>query len=233
MYLKYHSIIKLFFKYRYLDFGIFTELLNNKKRGDVIFLQIGASDGLTNDPIYHVVKKYGWRGTLIEPLPHIFEQLKKNYSACNNLHYLNVAVSEKKGIFDIYYLPAEHVEEEWQKQLASFDRKSIEFNLRNHTDLIKKIETLQVPAETLSTIFSNIAEPHTDLLVIDVEGQEYKILKQLDHILNKPDFIFFEKGTMPKEELKALHASLVGWGYKIYSCGPDDLAVRNFKRKII
>ena len=226
MYLKYNIISKKFFKYRHLDFNIFLELLNKEKKGNIFFLQIGASDGVTNDPIYYLVKKYGWSGTLVEPLPHIFEQLKKNYESCKGLQFLNVAVSGESGSIDIFYLPQQHVQEEWQKQLASFDRKAIEFNLRHHPELAKKIELIKVPTADLKTIFSGMKQSKPDLLVIDVEGHEFQILKQLKDISNKPDYIFFEKGTMHEDELSSLHSFLVESNYKIYSCGPDDLAVR-------
>jgi FkbM family methyltransferase len=226
MYLRYDRLKKTIFKYRHLDFSIFLELLNKEKKGKVVFLQIGASDGQTNDPINAVVKKHGWAGTLVEPLPDVFEQLKHNYSTSRNLLFLNVAVSENQESFDLYHLPKIHIKEEWQKQLASFDKRAIEFNLRNHPELIDKIAVVKVPSADLASIFRQSGHPHTDLMIIDVEGYEYNILKQLEHISNRPDYIFFEKGTMKPDELERLHHFLVKMNYRIYTCGPDDLAVR-------
>jgi hypothetical protein len=33
----------------------------------VFFLQVGANDGLMDDPIHFLVRKYGWCGVLLEP----------------------------------------------------------------------------------------------------------------------------------------------------------------------
>ena len=229
MYLKFNAIKKIFFKYRHLDFSVFLELLNRTKKGKVAFIQIGASDGITNDPINFFVKKYDWTGTLVEPLPYVFEQLKENYRSCNNLQFLNLAVSESNEPLDLYYLPKEFVQDEWQKQLASFDKRAIEFNLRDYPVLLPKIATLKVPTADLKSLFEKTGQPTTDLFILDVEGYEYNILKQLTNISHWPDYIFFEKGTMAPEKLKQLQFFLTEAKYRIYTCGPDDLAVKTFK----
>jgi hypothetical protein len=41
------------------------------------FFQIGANNGLTDDPLRQFVTKYHWHGVLIEPQPQVFQQLLK------------------------------------------------------------------------------------------------------------------------------------------------------------
>jgi len=38
-------------------------------------------DGAAYDPLHEFVARYGWRGLLVEPLPDMFEQLRRTYEA--------------------------------------------------------------------------------------------------------------------------------------------------------
>jgi hypothetical protein len=45
---------------------LFLKLLSKDK---VRFIQIGANDGIKNDPVHAFIKKYYWTGILVEPIP--------------------------------------------------------------------------------------------------------------------------------------------------------------------
>ena len=56
-------------------------------------VQIGAYDGVSDvhrdmDTVYDLITKRGWQGTLIEPNPEAFAQLKQNYAGYNNVKLL-------------------------------------------------------------------------------------------------------------------------------------------------
>lgn len=40
------------------------------------FLQIGANDSATHDPLHELIRARGWRGALVEPNPAAFERLR-------------------------------------------------------------------------------------------------------------------------------------------------------------
>ena len=52
---------------------VFVGYLINKS-ADFYFIQIGANDGRDRDPLNHVIRKYGLRGLLVEPLPSTFDR---------------------------------------------------------------------------------------------------------------------------------------------------------------
>src|SRR5262245_37464793 len=60
-----------------IDIDYIFDLANRRGR-DVFFLQVGANDGLMDDPIHFLVRKYGWCGVLLEPDPQLFKRLKEN-----------------------------------------------------------------------------------------------------------------------------------------------------------
>ncbi len=57
-----------------------------KKNG--YFIEVGANDGIKLSNTYLLEKDYNWKGICIEPVPSIFNKLKKNRKSIN----LNYAV---------------------------------------------------------------------------------------------------------------------------------------------
>ncbi|HLK28180.1 MAG TPA: FkbM family methyltransferase [Puia sp.] len=203
---------------------IFFELL---AKGPVNFIQIGANDGAKNDPIHEYIKKYKWIGILVEPLPEFFKRLQENYKGQDQLTFENVGIGDKDGELNFYFMPPEYNEPDWLQQIGTFDRHSIEFNLNAYPQLISKIATEKKPLMSWKTLLEKNKVQKIDLLLIDAEGFEYVILKQMDDYPVKPSYVFFEWGCLEKETLDLLLAFLTKRNYQIYSCGSDILAVLN------
>ena len=60
---------------------IFKKILEvyTKEEKTPFFVQIGAYDGISNDPVYPHLKNKRWKGILIEPVPYIFNRLLESY----------------------------------------------------------------------------------------------------------------------------------------------------------
>jgi len=72
----------------------------SKRYGSAIkFLQIGANDGLRNDPIREHILRNQWDGVLVEPIPGIFEILVNNYNKLPELEFVNAAISSSHCIY--------------------------------------------------------------------------------------------------------------------------------------
>jgi len=61
-----------------LDYILDRYLVENRP-DDFFFIQVGAYDGVTGDPICGYIRRYGWRGILLEPQRDVFLLLQKNY----------------------------------------------------------------------------------------------------------------------------------------------------------
>lgn len=48
-------------------------------RPDFFFVNIGANDGISNNPIYPFLRDHGWGGIAVEPLEPLFAELERNY----------------------------------------------------------------------------------------------------------------------------------------------------------
>ena len=176
------------------------------KKNSIFFIQIGANDGLSEDPI----KDYSnnWSGILIEPIPYIFEVLKKNYSISkNNLIFENIAISNYDGIMN-FFLPKEAKKNTWLTKISSCDR----FNgdLSNY-----ETEEILVPCLTLDSLLIKYNINKIDLLIIDVEGYENVILDAYSFKI-KPQIIFLETRFYNYSTLEKMYAKFINMGYRIF-----------------
>ena len=60
-------------------------------------VQIGANDGIVDDPLREFLLRGLWRGVLVEPVPYLFERLRRNYSSRPDLAFANVAIASQRG----------------------------------------------------------------------------------------------------------------------------------------
>lgn len=112
--------------------GIFDVVLLRvfAKLGYLRFIQIGANDGIRGDPIRQKVLKYGWTGVLVEPLPPLFAELKRNYANQPGLEFINAAVDVSPGVRTIHFLRPGLAFPDWAQGLATFDLSRLQKTTR-------------------------------------------------------------------------------------------------------
>jgi hypothetical protein len=114
-----------------IDIDYIFDLARRRGR-DVYFLQVGANDGLMDDPIHFLVRKYGWCGVLLEPDPQLFKRLEKNYSGVDGPILVNAALSPIDGEATFYRIRMDEKMPNWCAGLGSFRRDVI---LSNKNDV--------------------------------------------------------------------------------------------------
>jgi hypothetical protein len=158
------------------------------------FIECGANDGVNQSNTWYYEKKLNWRGVLIEPVPEVFKQLKKNRKS-ENLFFNNV--------------------------LKSFNdkRKYIRLIYDKKDSLITKIESkknkntysFRSRAKTLNEILTISKAPKKiDFFSLDVEGDEINVLNGID--LKKYYFKYILIETM---NLKKVINKLKKFDYKL------------------
>jgi len=188
---------------------------------DFTFIQIGANDGRTNDPLRRLVLKYGFQGVLVEPQPEVFKRLVANYSGVPGLQFENSAVGTTDGEMTLYrFRPGPGVPE-WADCLASFSREHL---IRNFDNVTGEVEEITVPTITFNTLLSRYRLPSVDLLQIDTEGFDYEILKMIDFRTFRPTIINFEHLLLVGAVRQECYGLLCGEGYKITESGVDAVA---------
>jgi FkbM family methyltransferase len=186
---------------------------------DFFFIQIGANNGVTNDPIREYVLKYHWRGILVEPQPDVFRELVANYAGETQLLFENVAIAPEDGVVTLLTVDHPSPSPHWHAQ-ASLKRSHVTDNLPKGT-LVKE---LKVPALSVSTLLSKHAISKIDLLQIDAEGFDYDIIKMFDFNKVKPTIINFEYICLNGPRRRECWKYLADWGYSLLTGQFDALA---------
>lgn len=196
---------------------------------NVFFVQVGAMDGVSFDPIHNLVKQYSWRGILVEPLPDHFASLKESYSGVENLVFENVAISQEQGRQAFYRINAEKAANDglpdWVKGISSFDKQHLVNHESFHAGISEYIEELSVETTTLPKLLQKNEVARIDILQIDAEGYDYKIFSQLDFEYFKPKIINLEFARLAQNEKNAVLEALFELGYAVSRHELDLLAV--------
>ena len=211
----------------------FFDPISRAAQGKLQFVQIGANDGLRNDPIREFVVRDRWNGVFVEPLPDVFELLKRNYAYLGNanLKFVNAAIATS-GETDLTFYT---FDEDFLNQLpmegrlkylrkSSFDKEHVLRWLGPAEQ--SRVKELRVPCLSMQTIFEkHCGGRDVDLLVCDAEGYDSKIIQSIDYDRFHPKVIFFESHNVKAEKLQ-LFEFLNGKGYDTNEIGGDTAAVR-------
>lgn len=195
----------------------------------VFFVQVGSNDGMQGDPIHDlIIERQSWRGIFIEPIDFLFKRLRENYGDADRFAFENVAIGTEKGSKKFYYVSEKARTEMdlpyWHDQLGSFDKAHI---TRALGDQIRPyIVESDVECLPLQDVLDRNRVEAIDLIHIDTEGFDYKVLSQLDLRRYKPSVILFEHHLLPDAEYAAARKLLRGAGYRLLQFGNDILALR-------
>jgi len=146
------------------------------------FIQIGANDGVRSDFLNKYIKKYHWRGVLVEPLADELEKCRKEYAGCGGLEFENVAIAEKAGEREMYVIPEQTVSSAFAPVWRSISNAVAE----------GRTKRVVVPCITFMDLCEKYDIAKLDVLVIDTEGYDYHILKTIDFGRIKPTVIVYE-----------------------------------------
>jgi len=191
-----------------------------KQNGDLFFIQIGANDGKSFDPIYEFVKSNHQkvRGIVVEPLKDYFEELKVNYKKCPNVIPVNVAIHNTEKMMPLYRVDPKKLNDlpDWYKGTVSFNLDHFKLSSTPMDIIIKEV----VECIPLDKLLEEYQVSKMDLLLIDAEGYDSEIITNIDFNLFKPMIIHFEHGlsagVMSKERFFKVMDTLHNNGYELW-----------------
>jgi len=159
-----------------------NELTEQIKRPFV--LQIGANDGVVSDPIHWFITSNRCPVLLIEPQPAAFAQLKKTYNDFPDVQARNFAISDRAGVLP-FYVPSPSLlsQHPHLSGLGTFSRQQLEKELiREDKYSPENILETSVIAKTVPDLLRDESISHIDVIQIDTEGHDWRILSQFDLI---------------------------------------------------
>lgn len=232
-----------FYKYFYSPKkGSLSEFLNAfslSKKGDFTVIQIGANDGINNDPIHKFIKRDNWKGVLLEPQNFVFTEFtQKIYSKNTGVNVLNAAIGAEDGTLPMYKIGFSSTR--WATGLSSFskdqvlkayDNGIVAYNCKKYgetiptdkTKWISQEEVKVISPESLIRIF-NIQK--FDLLQIDAEGFDLEVIRIFDLNKYQPKVVVFENAGLSKEDYLTALKILKDAGYTTKRFGDNNLAMK-------
>jgi FkbM family methyltransferase len=201
-----------------------------KRQRDVFFFQIGAHDGKTDDELHPLVRKYQWRGVLLEPVKHLFDRLVSNYAGTQGLSFENKALMAKDGSATFYFLRQTNDPHlpHWYDQLGSFNRDVV----LSHKIAIPNIEDLvieeRVECVSFDTLVARYKVNRIDLILIDAEGYDLGVLRNIDFQRFRPKLIIYEWLNLSPEDRAEAIRLLKCNGYIVHQDGMNNVAIRSW-----
>ena len=201
------------------------------------FIQIGAHKGEAGDPLRDGIRALSLRGVLVEPQPGPFDALKAGYADQPQLSFEQAAIAEESGTVRFYRVDpafwARHgLRPGSDTEISSLKPEQIRFHValfggdklaaRESEYLVCDV----VPALTLADLQARHDLPAPDLIQIDAEGFDDRIVRMIDWS-RPPALVHYETVHLSEGDRLASWALLRGRGYRLYSTDSHNtLAIR-------
>lgn len=204
----------------------------------VRFVQIGAMDGVSFDPIHAAMVRYGWSGILVEPMPDLMARLRQNLEGCAGLRFAELAIAERTERRTMHRVRAQAVAggavPPWAAGLASLapERNALggaHITAEQHAAIAAEIVPVEVDCIDFAEFERRYGVAGFDVLQIDAEGYDWRILSQIDLPRHAPKCVHLETECLPEEEVGAAIARLRQSAYACYAMedGRNLLAIRH------
>jgi len=150
------------------------------------FIEAGANDGKRQSNTLYFERYLGWSGLLIEPIPELAEKCHVNRPNCIIENCALVSDEFLGNRIEIRYC-----------DLMSVVKDSLGLEEESHVLRGCRASNVddyvvEVPARTLNSLLRENSIDAVDLLSLDVEGYELKVLQGLDLAIYHPSYILVE-----------------------------------------
>jgi len=174
---------------------------------------------------------------LIEPVPHNVEAIKKNLLEYKDIIIEQLTLGDKKELRDFYFIKEESIsklKKHWASGIGSFNKDHI-LNHKSKRFQLKEedIEKMSIRCVRFEDLINKYAINSIEKLLIDVEGSEYQILKDIDlKKVNIKKIIFeykhfddyFKQGVKLDEIINKLEKN----NYKITKLDEENILAEKF-----
>jgi FkbM family methyltransferase len=186
---------------------------------EAVFIEIGANDGEVLDPLRPFIRSGSWSGVLVEPVPHLFEQLRRTYAGSHRVSIERSAIGDVDGMVPFFHLDRvegperEHLPD-WYDAIGSFSRDHVLRHAAGLPDCEPRLIQTEVPCLTFESLCRKHGIEGLDLLLIDTEGYDYEIVKQIDFRAYRPRLLAYEHSHLSAPDREECRTKLEGLGYE-------------------
>lgn len=186
---------------------------------EAVFAEVGANDGDQHDLLRPLIVSRDWRGIVVEPVPYVFERLRRNYGHRPGLVLENVAIGAENGRRAFYHLAEveDHRREglpRWYDGIGSFSREEVLSHGEQIPDIESRLATTEVQCLTLSTLCRRHGVEELDLLLLDTEGHDWEIIRHIDLTAYMPRLLVYEHYHLSPDDRSECCEHLRSLGYE-------------------
>ena len=193
---------------------------------EAFFVEIGSNDGVQHDFLRPFILERTWHGVMVEPVPYVFERLRRNYGSLERVELENAAIADRDGTLPFYHLREAGLAERdelpgWYDGIGSFSREVV----AGHATHIPDIEGRVIRAEVPSLTFESLCRKHRisrlDLVLIDTEGYDAQIVESIDLAARHPRLLVYEHYHLDPHERSRCAGRVREHGYETMEEGFD------------
>ena len=187
------------------------------------FVQIGANDGIRDDEFRRHVGKFA-RGLMIEPQPAAYARLAATYEGNPTIKTMRCAVAQRSGVMTMHAFKEATENNAQLDVFSSFDLALVQ-KVKADYGFKSPIESFEVPALTLGDALTEAGLERVDVMVIDVEGFDFEIVKMIDFDAMRPRVIQFEFINLDGPQLRDALRYISEKGYSVSLLRSEVIAV--------
>jgi FkbM family methyltransferase len=193
---------------------------------EALFVEIGSNDGDQHDHLRPIVLSHPWSGIMVEPVPYVFERLRRNYVELPRIALANVAIAGHDGSVPFYHLapPSESERDRlpsWYDAVGSLSREVVLSHGHDIPDIESRLVCTVVPCLTFQSLCRRYGLERVDLLAIDTEGYDSEVIRHIDFAAYRPRLLAYEHFHLSAEERARCRELLEGVGYETLEEGFD------------
>jgi FkbM family methyltransferase len=190
------------------------------------FVEIGSNDGEKHDHLRPLILAREWHGVMVEPVPYVFERLRRNYGAIDRVALANVAIADRDGELPFFHLreaaPAERDSlPDWYDGIGSFSRDAVLSHVDHIPDIEARLVASTLPCLTFGTLCDRHGVETVDLLLVDTEGYDWELLRMIDLEAVRPRLVIYEHFHLRPEDRADALARFAALGYETLEEGFD------------
>ncbi len=197
-----------------------------KSNPRAFFVEIGANDGEQHDHLRPFILSSEWRGIMVEPVPYVFERLRRNYAGVERVALENAAIATDDGTLPFYYLRDASEEERarlpaWYDGIGSFSKEGVLGHVRHIPDVQSRLVCAELPALTFESLCEKHAVGRVDILLIDTEGYDWEIIRHIDLAARRPTLLVYEHFHLSAADRAECASHLTRLGFQTLEEGFD------------
>ncbi len=192
---------------------------------DFFFVQIGANDGVRNDPIRESVVRHRLKGLFVEPMPDYFSKLREHYRGFEGMHFEQAAVAPSAQSVSLFRIRPDAPLPAWAQGIASLDRGHLSGKKFGIPGLEQHVEEILVPGITFEMLMAKHNINRVSLLQVDAEGFDCDVVTMALRFGLRPKLIHYEYVHCTPAQRLGAKRLLADAGYDYLDYGRDTVAM--------